>query len=346
MSRSEDLSIVKIRVFATMMVVLLHVSAPVRDQWHSMADMNWFIGAIFDSLGRSGVPLFVMISGALLLPKLADWREFYRKRFTRILIPMLIWSILFAYFWEWQTAGGKSVIEILFSVLNGPTYYHLWYFYMLVGLYLIAPFIQVLIQHLSKQQLEFLLILWIVIRLLIPHLQFQLSTWLHFQLGFGFQFNFPDLYLGYFILGYYLRVYGLPFKIGSKGWLFFGVTVLQAALSASVYAKSGTYQEFMIMPYSPTVLIQASLFFCWMNETKEGTVPSWMRVLNACSFGIYLIHPLIIELMRIGYKGYSLGARSMDTVLSIPATWVITLIISVVSIYILMKIPYIRKSVS
>jgi surface polysaccharide O-acyltransferase-like enzyme len=346
MSKPEEFSIVKIRVFATLMVVLLHVSAPVRDQWHMMADANWFIGAVFDSLGRAGVPLFVMISGALLLPRLTDWREFYRKRFTRILIPMFIWSILFAFFWEWQTAGTRSVFEILFSFLSGPTYYHLWYFYMLVGLYLIAPFIQVLVRHLTQKQLELLLVFWIVIRLLIPNLQNQLSVWFGFQLGFGFQFNFPDLYLGYFILGYYLRVFGLPFKIGSKGILFFGITILQAILSAAVYARSGTYQEFMIMPFSPTVLLQATLFFCWMTESKKQSVPSWMGILNVCSFGIYLIHPLIIELMRIGYNGFSLGAQSMDTIVSIPATWLLTVLISGVIVFLLMKVPFVRRSVS
>lgn len=346
MSRTEESSIIKIRVFATMMVVLLHVSAPVRDQWHSMADMNWFIGAIFDSLGRSGVPLFVMISGALLLPRLSDWREFYRKRFTRILIPMFIWSILYAFFWEWQTVGNRSLIEILFSILSGPTYYHLWYFYMLIGLYLVTPFIQVLVHNLTKQRLEFLLILWIIIRLIIPNLQFQLSTWFNFQLGFGFQFNFPDLYLGYFILGYYLRVFGLPFKIGSKGWLFFGVTLLQTALSAAVYARSGVYQEFMIMPYSPTVLLQATLFFCWMIERKEQPVASWMSILNSCSFGLYLIHPFIIELLKTGFKSLSLSSRSMDTIGSIPATWLVTMILSTAIIYVLIKIPYISRGVS
>ena len=73
MNELEGQYLNRVRVFAIMMIVLLHVSAPVRDQWHAMATANWFVSAIFDSFGRAGVPLFVMISGALLLPKKEDW---------------------------------------------------------------------------------------------------------------------------------------------------------------------------------------------------------------------------------------------------------------------------------
>ena len=81
MNELEGQYLNRVRVFAIMMIVLLHVSAPVRDQWHAMATANWFVSAILDSFGRAGVPLFVMISGALLLPKKEDWGIFLQKTF-------------------------------------------------------------------------------------------------------------------------------------------------------------------------------------------------------------------------------------------------------------------------
>jgi len=329
-----------------MMIVLLHVSAPVRDQWHVMATANWLVSAIFDSFGRAGVPLFVMISGALLLPKKEEWRIFYKKRFSRILLPMFFWSFIFALLWQWQLGEKKSIVQLIFKIIAGPTYYHLWYFYMLLGIYIATPFLRVLVQNLNKKQLELLILLWIVFRFVLPGTFGQLSIWFNFDMSIGIQQNFPDLYLGYFILGYYLHQHGLPFKLKNGGLWFIIVTIIQMIASAAIYNKAGAYQELMILPYSITVLFQALFFYSWMQNLKTTTTPKWMTIISVSSFGIYLIHPLIIEGLRIGIGKYHLDAKIADTLFSIPITWLTTFCLSAISVLLLLKIPFLKKLVS
>lgn len=346
MVRIEEQYIVRIRVFAIMMIVLLHVSAPVRDQWHVMASVNWFISAIFDSFGRAGVPLFVMISGSLLLPRNEEWVTFYKKRFSRILLPMFFWSLVYGIFWYWQIKEDLSLTQLLINVFGGPTYYHLWYFYMLLGLYIATPFFQVLVQNLTKKRIEFLLLIWILFRFILPFIFGQLSVWFNIQLSFGIQQNFPDLYIGYFILGYYLRKYGIPFKFNYYGLLFISITLIQTFISAAIYKKTGSYQEMMILPSSLTVLIQATLFYAWMQNMKNLSIPQWMKHISVASFGIYLIHPLVIEILRLGIGEFHIDAKMSDTILSIPATWAVTFCFATIVIIILLKIPYLKRLVS
>ena len=346
MNELEGQYLNRVRVFAIMMIVLLHVSAPVRDQWHAMATANWFVSAIFDSFGRAGVPLFVMISGALLLPKKEDWVFFYKKRFSRILLPMFFWSFIFALLWQWQLGENKSIIQLILKIFAGPTYYHLWYFYMLFGIYIATPFFRVLVQNLAKKQVELLLLIWIVFRFILPGAAGQFHIWFNFDFSIGIQQNFPDLYIGYFILGYYLHVYGMALKLKKLGQWFFIISVFQAFASAAIYNKVGTYQELIIMPYSITVLLQATIFFLWIKNRQKYSMPHWMQSISNASFGIYLIHPLLIEGMRIGIGKYHLNAKISDTLFSIPITWLTTFLLSFALIALLLKIPYLKKIVS
>ena len=150
------------RILACFVVVLLHVSAGVVTGIQNTDSAYWWIGNVFDSLSRWCIPVFVMISGMLLLDKAKDepLRVFYRKRLSRILVPLLFWTLfylLFRYFGEPLVHGKPvSILTLAGSVLNGVPYAHLWYLYMLVGLYLLVPFLRKIAWHSTRNELLFL----------------------------------------------------------------------------------------------------------------------------------------------------------------------------------------------
>ena len=74
-----------LRVFAIVAVVVVHVSADIITEWNSMPRSWWWAANFYDSLARGGVPVFVMLSGALLLPQAESYRDFFKKRLQRIL---------------------------------------------------------------------------------------------------------------------------------------------------------------------------------------------------------------------------------------------------------------------
>ena len=100
--RSENLFWVDvIRALVMFGVVLAHVSADVITEWGRFPASWWWAANIYDSFARGCVPVFVMVSGALLLPKDESYRSFFVKRFKRILIPFVVWTALYL-LWERQ----------------------------------------------------------------------------------------------------------------------------------------------------------------------------------------------------------------------------------------------------
>ena len=87
-----------LRMKATFMVVLLHVAAPGLYQFNKIPDSWWFICNVFDALVRACVPIFVMISGALILNKDYDLKDFLQKRLLRVVIPFIAWTFIYMLF--------------------------------------------------------------------------------------------------------------------------------------------------------------------------------------------------------------------------------------------------------
>ena len=151
-----------VRLIAMFTVVCCHCTDPFNfyPGTASNIDEIKFWGAVYGAVLRPCVPLFVMITGALLLPVRGDASVFYKKRIPRVFFPFLIWSVLYNLF-PWITGvlgfepqvilnffpyAGEEVMRQSFSValeyisqipLNfSPIGVHMWYIYLLIGLYL------------------------------------------------------------------------------------------------------------------------------------------------------------------------------------------------------------------
>src|SRR5690606_36349734 len=149
------------KIAAALAVVILHVAAGVLS-WNAVGTESWWCGNLYNALVRWCVPVFVMVSGALLLD--SDKQEpievFYKKRLARVLVPLLFWSLLFM---SWTFAKGALRGEppplsgLLQSVLLGQPFYHLWYLYMIPGLYLLTPFLRKITATSSRRELTWLI---------------------------------------------------------------------------------------------------------------------------------------------------------------------------------------------
>src|SRR5512134_1035392 len=84
-----------IRVVAVFLVVTVHVSGQITNIWGKVPENDWFIANIYGGIARICVPLFFMISGYLLLPRAENLGAFYRKRMPKVVIPFLVWSLIY-----------------------------------------------------------------------------------------------------------------------------------------------------------------------------------------------------------------------------------------------------------
>ncbi len=144
-----------IRLAAIVAIVLLHTAANGVNRL-AFDSADWWLANAVDSACRAGVPLFLMLTGALFLPRpQLPARPFYRRRWQRLALPLLGWSLFYLIWsaakahWKGQPYGLNDALDQLQS---GAPYYHLWFIFMLVGIYALLPMLNRCWQRLSKGQ--------------------------------------------------------------------------------------------------------------------------------------------------------------------------------------------------
>ena len=141
-SRNHGLDL--LRVLACYMVLQVHAGEfyYIADGGLVAAGSEPFWACWLNSLCRTAVPLFVMLSGFFLLPVRERTRDFFARRFVRVVVPFLVWCVLYAIyqFLTGRTDAAGALLGVCRIPVNfGVEIGHLWFVYMLLGLYLFAP---------------------------------------------------------------------------------------------------------------------------------------------------------------------------------------------------------------
>ena len=279
-------------------------------------------GAIYGSVLRPCVPLFVMITGALLLPVRGDASTFYKKRIPRVFYPFLIWSVLYNLF-PWITGllglnpqiildffpyAGEKVMQQSFSVsleyiLMIPFNFsilavHMWYIYLLIGLYLYLPVFSAWVEKASERAKLMFLLAWGVTLLLPYYYQFVSNylwgtcSWNSFGMLYAFAgFN------GYLLLGHYLK--NLEWSL--KKTLAIGIPMFAVGYAVTFLG----FRHITALPEYTDEMLELFFTYCSLNVVMM-TIPVFMLAkkvkvnsermkkalanLTVCGFGIYMIH--------------------------------------------------------
>lgn len=279
------------------------------------------------------IGLFFMISGALLLPVLEPTSCFLKRRFAKIIIPAVLWSMfyLFAEFFYSRDFGTllKSILSIPFSVQGCGIY---WFIYVLVGLYLLAPILSLWLQKASKREMEFYLFLWLI-TMCYPIIR----PFLYINEGkTGILYYFGG-YVGYFVLGYYLH------NCVTKWHKWMSAVLLVVPIGCAVICKLSDLQvDFYDMFF---YLSLSSVFICiavfmWGKEQFNGKPldPVWTKIVtdfSNCSFGIYFVHFVVIRniIWKIGFLTQIAGGGG------ILWTFIMAVIISWGIVHLISRVP-------
>ncbi|MBQ3812578.1 MAG: acyltransferase family protein [Bacteroidales bacterium] len=154
-----------LRVTACFLVMTVHATEPFYlggDGTLVLSGADAFWVSVFEGLARCCVPLFVMASGYLQLPLKYPAGEFFRRRFVRVVVPMVIWTLVYAFAYGSPASSLKGLL-LNFNYAAG----HLWFVYMLLGLYLIMPVLSPWLERVSRKELSVYLGIW-ALTLLIP----------------------------------------------------------------------------------------------------------------------------------------------------------------------------------
>ena len=335
-----------LRVMATIAVILIHVSSPLMKMNFGRNTEFWLIGVILNNLVRFAIPLFLVLSGATLLTKQYNVIDFYKKRMSRVLVPFLFWLPAYWVFrWfmlrEWERPHSFDAIVSWGSNLfmKEGVSVHLWFVYMILLLYLFIPAISKILKIASRKSIVIFIALWLVLNYLQSVHAFSIDSFpLLLKKIYGYM-----LYTGYLVLGYFLKTLHSEYKFTrtSAFILYTTTVVITSFLTYYLSFQSGKQTLTAMGTFTITTFFQVIAVYYMVEglEFKNKFISHIIQTLSNYSFGIYLVHVMVISLFfRVGIfwtMAYPL--------ISVPIVVLLTLITSFVVIYLLRKIPFFTK---
>ena len=317
-----------LRVLACFLVVFSHCCDGFVGQFD--ADRSAFLTGVFSgSSVRACVPLFVMMTGVLLLPVKMDLASFYRKRVGRIVVPLVFWSVVlpvlyFIYYTYINPTSQNPLISLDtydLTSLWGKLYTFIfnfnfetvpmWYLYMLIGLYLIMPIISHWLQQASRKEIKLVLSLWGV-SLFIPYIK-MFAPLMGYKGNYGNMgiwgicdwneygtFYYLSGFIGYLLLAYYLKKYPLDWSwkkmllITIPMFLVgYAITSYGYILTQSVYPGNYAYLEIVWYFAGINVFMMTFPIFVIVQKIKVPSLP-WLSRMASLTFGIYLCHYIFV----------------------------------------------------
>jgi surface polysaccharide O-acyltransferase-like enzyme len=334
------------RVAAMVAVVLIHVLVPavVVDDAGETDTAGWWFATFLSSASRFCVPLFIMLSGALLLDaaRPTSARAFYQRRLRRIGVPLLVWTLFYLAFRHFYLGTADDVQDATKSVAAGSPYYHLYFLFVLAGLYALTPFLRVVTRHSPMRLVAAFAAMLLVLGMADQALSVFLAEG---QLNAVTRF-LP--YAGYFVAGWCLcRVPVNPrgLRIAAVAFVVSAVGTTVGTWALILVAGWGDVAQFFFGYLSPLVVVMSLASFVLLRAAAE-RLPAVsghriVRRLSELSLGVYLVHPALLAPVK--------GMVQMpDAVLSLALTvspvLALVLAASLAITAIAQRLPYIRAA--
>lgn len=310
-----------VKVFATFLIVMQHSIA---NEWAKDVEDavnfrivagSWSTINLFFIIVRAGVPLFFLCSGYGMFQRRHGIKEIYTSSVRRILVPYFCWMLIFGCMEAVKSSTVKIGIgEIIKALVFGR--YHTWFIATLLGLYIVTPFIQEFIY--DRQLLKYFIIVSLAFTIIIPLFGLIGDDRLTHIFN-DFNMNFVVGYVLYYILGYFIG--GLE---NGRIQLIIAalMTVVALAICQIICIKDlmvkgpevqNYYSAFSVLGF----IIPVSLFYifkCIFADMGKERVAGAVSGLAKLGMGIYLVHPLLLPLIKEmhGYRIFLGGTRIPD----------------------------------
>jgi len=341
-----------LRVLACIAVICIHVTAV---RWYDV-DVNsysWQVLNTFNSMSRWAVPIFLMISGGLLLTK--EKLITIKLSFTKY-IPRIIFAILFFGIASYlcidlliQNNFDDSVLHYIKSILKGNNYFHLNYLYMLLGLYIITPILHEFVKKVSKKTLEYLLSIIFISTFCIPFLGLLKIDYIYNIISDNYlllKFPIASGYILYYLLGFYIETYDIKWRktvyvLGILGLLF---TIFATSFYSVHY--SNPYSEFYSYITPNCLFVSIALYVYIKSKSKEikdffleGNSFKICSTISKYSFGIYGLHVIFVNLL----DKLNIFNVESHTLVTVPLNVLLVMMMSLIASSLLCKIKWFKN---
>ena len=334
-----------LRVAATFLVITIHIVS--RDfGLYEIDSYQWQVLNIYDSFARMSVPIFFMLSGIFFLdPNRAfSIKKLYKKNILRLVTTFVFWSALYAVFFTWNDyrTFNAEVWGVIFEAFK-EGHFHLWFLFRMIEIYVMVPFLRKIAEE--KKIILYLIAFCGYIGIILPsYYEFPVSSTVTFaERGINLDITFG--YVGYFFAGYYLAHYNLKKWIKVATYLLGVAGLISTIIVTSVESlKKGEHYDLPYQYLTPNVFFMSTAVFLLVKEKLYSKSVSnlFRRVLtefSTYSFGIYLIHVLLIFLV------WKTGVTTLFStpILSVPILTVVIFCSSYICVKGMAQVPIIKR---
>lgn len=331
-----------LRVIAIFSVVAIHtICTPISSFPENYSDAEIKLSVFFTTFFRLyAVPIFLMISGSLFLDpeKNISYKDILSKYFFRIIICLIVFSLLFC-FMESMFLYGKLDIQIILTTIRnaieGNSWAHMWYLYMLSGLYLLIPLLKVFINNANDNDVLYIFIVLLIFIVIFPSITSITG------IKIGVYLPISSVWLFYFILGY--MIHSKRVNI-SMTWsiVLIVIPIMYSAIGIFIpnfISVMNAELKFTKPDELFSVMMSTGVFsFFSKIYAKENT--KFIELMASLSFGIYLIHNIFINIF---YKVLKLTPKKLNMFFMWIIVYISTLLLSSLFVWLMRRIKVIRK---
>ncbi len=334
------------RIVAVFAVVMIHCCAQFVALYPPFST-EFIIGNLLNSISRIGTPLFLMISGSLFLDenKQVTLKSVFSKNIKPLFIITIIWATIYSAvcYIAFPLFTSKPIDwrHFVSDIIEG--HYHMWYLYMIMGLYMITPFLKKFVSKENKAMVLFFIIVSFCFQFSVPVIQIICKLGLNISIlsefASKFQLSFFDGYIAYYLAGWYIVHVGIP-----KKWvrcLIYASGTVSLAFIILYSHFTGDYNRVYQYIGAPVFIYSISAFLA-LNNMKWNLKENTAKKLTACSkltFGVYIVHIMVLIIAN-----YLLPFRS-NSILYLLVSFIVVVGCSFLISFVFSKIPVLKKLV-
>ena len=278
------------------------------------------------------VPCFVMVTGALLLERSKDitYGKVFKKYIPRVLRALILCVIIFRFLDIWMNKESFSTAvfgDILKKLYTGKSWAHLWYLYLIIGLYLLMPAFKKITDNLETKELMILCVIYMIFVSVVPLLNdaTEVTT--------GFYITTNSIFPAYLMIGHMIDSERVTVRRSVSVILtvigFIGIAALEyyKAFTESEFVKNTLDKYLGSYAFIPVIILSIGVFSLFKNSaSSEGKEKSgnniigrWLLSVDKCSFGVYLIHLVFLRYVFkcTEFKPYERNGVLMTTGLAV-----------------------------
>ena len=325
--RKRILYLDRLRFFAILTIILLHIIALFRWKNFNVNQTNYFILTFLDSFTRVGIPIFFMLTGSLMFNKKDEkYKDFFTKRVLKLIIAYFSFCLVYYVYNVLTGVYSFSIYEFLRLSTSGSIAYHLWFMPIIIIIYIFIPFIKKIVLNLNNKELFNMISIIFVLGNCLIGIEAILERYNYYLLG---NFTLPYLitYTNYLFIGYYLSQNEL--KINKKLVIASIISIILIPL-LTLLVSTNTLNDVFLNSVSPLVVLPSVLVFLLFKNSKvEVTKLDQFIIRNINNiFYVYLIHALIINIIQLLFKGINTNMNIIIDLLLIPLLFIIVTLVS------------------